>query len=54
MAIIKAIKSGASIKRIIDYVTRKDGLANFMMDGIDCNPHTASYEMLYTREKFSK
>ena len=42
MAIIKAIKSGASIKRIIDYVTRKDGLANFMMDGIDCNPHTAS------------
>lgn len=54
MAIIKAIKSGASIKRIIDYVTRKDGLANFMMDGIDCNPHTASYEMLYTRDKFSK
>ena len=54
MAIIKAIKSGASIKRVIDYVTRKDGLDNFMMDGIDCNPHTASYEMLYTRDKFSK
>ena len=54
MAIVKAIKSGASIKRIIDYVTRKDGLQNFMMDGIDCNPHTASFEMLYTRDKFSK
>ena len=24
------------------------------MDGIDCNPHTASFEMLYTRDKFSK
>ena len=54
MAILKAIKSGASLKRIIDYVTRKDTLDFSYMDGIECNPQTALYEMFYTRDKFSK
>ncbi|MBQ3112796.1 MAG: relaxase/mobilization nuclease domain-containing protein [Phascolarctobacterium sp.] len=54
MAIVKAIKSGASIKRIINYVTRNNDLENLLMDGVDCNPSTASQEMLYTRDKFSK
>lgn len=54
MAIIKAIKSGASLKKIIDYVTRKDTLESSYMDGLECNPLTASNEMLYVRDKFFK
>lgn len=54
MAIVKAIRSGASLKRTIDYVSRHDTLDNYLMDGIDCNPHTASFEMLLARDKFNK
>lgn len=54
MAIIKAVRSGASLKRTIDYVSRQNKLDNFLMDGIDCNAQTASLEMLYIRDKFGK
>ena len=54
MAIIKAVRSGASLKRTIDYVSRQNKLDNFLMDGIDCNAQTASFEMLYIRDKFDK
>lgn len=54
MAIVKAIRSGASLKRTVDYVSRHDTLENSLMDGVDCNPHTASLEMLLIRDKFSK
>lgn len=54
MAIVKAIRSGASLKRTVDYVSRHDTLENYLMDGVDCNPHTASLEMLLVRDKFRK
>ena len=54
MAIVKAIRSGASLKRTVDYVSRHDTLENYLMDGVDCNPHTAGLEMLLVRDKFDK
>lgn len=50
MAIIKAVNSGASLKRAIDYISRDQSLPFSCMDGINCNAGTAFLEMCATKD----
>lgn len=54
MAIIKAAHSGASLKRIIDYVTQPQKTEEHLMAGIDCDPQNAYDDMMLTKELFHK
>jgi len=54
MAIIKAAQSGASLKRIINYVTQSKKTDEHLMAGIDCDPQNAYDDMLLTKELFHK
>lgn len=52
MAIIKAVNSGASLKRAIDYISRDKSLPFDCMDGINCNAYTAFLEMSATKDLY--
>lgn len=52
MAIIKAVNSGASLKRAIDYISRDKSLPYDCMDGINCNAYTAFLEMCTTKDMY--
>lgn len=52
MAIIKAVNSGASLKRAIDYISRAKSLPFDCMDGINCNAYTAFLEMSATKDMY--
>lgn len=54
MAIIKAAQSGASLKRIINYVTQPKKTEEHLMAGIDCDPQNAYDDMMLTKELFHK
>lgn len=54
MAIIKAAQSGASLKRIINYVTQPKKTEAHLMAGIDCDPQNAYDDMMLTKELFHK
>lgn len=54
MAIIKAAQSGASLKRIINYVTQQKKTEEHLMAGIDCDPQNAYDDMMLTKELFHK
>lgn len=54
MAIIKAAQSGASLKRIINYVTQPKKTEEHLMAGIDCDPQNAYDDMVLTKELFHK
>ena len=54
MAIIKAAQSGASLKRIINYVTQPKKTEEHLMAGVDCDPQNAYDDMMLTKELFHK
>ena len=54
MAIIKAAQSGASLKRIINYVTQPKKTEEHLLAGIDCDPQNAYDDMMLTKELFHK
>lgn len=54
MAIIKAAQSGASLKRIINYVTQPKKTEEHLMAGIDCDPQNTYDDMMLTKELFHK
>jgi len=54
MAIIKAVSSGASIGRAVNYITEGEKTANKLISGKDCNPATAIEEIKATKEIWGK
>ena len=54
MAIIKAAQSGASLKRIINYVTQPKKTEEHLIASIDCDPQNAYDDMMLTKELFHK
>lgn len=54
MAIIKAAQSGASLKRIVNYVTQSKKTEDHLIAGIDCDPQNAYDDMMLTKELFHK
>jgi len=55
MAIIKAVKSGASVAKSVNYVTdEKKTDKEKLVSGKDCSPETAIDEMKATKEMFHK
>ena len=54
MAIIKAAQSGASLRRIINYVTQPKKTEEHLIAGVDCDPQNAYDDMMLTKELFHK
>lgn len=54
MAIIKVVSRGASLKHIIEYVTRSTKTDEHLVTGIDCDSHNAYDDMMLTKEVFGK
>lgn len=54
MAVIEAISSKASIKRIINYVTQDKKTTSDLITGKDCMAESCLEEMLYTKNLYNK
>ncbi|MBQ3415698.1 MAG: relaxase/mobilization nuclease domain-containing protein [Clostridia bacterium] len=54
MAVIEAISSKASIKRIINYVTQDKKTTEDLITGKDCMAESCLEEMLYTKNLYNK
>lgn len=54
MATIKAVSSGASIGRALDYVTQGEKTEAKLMTGFDCSPEMVKHEMQTTKELWGK
>ena len=54
MAIIKAARNGASLKRIIDYVTKDEKTNERLIAGINCDTKNAYDDMMLTKELYNK
>ena len=54
MAIIKAVRSGASLGRAIKYVTNITKTETTLMSGMDCRPTSAIDEMKVTKALWGK
>ena len=54
MAVIEAISSKASIKRIINYVTQYKKTTSDLITGKDCMAESCLEEMLYTKNLYNK
>lgn len=54
MATIKAVSSGASIGRALDYVTQGEKTEAKLMTGLDCTPEMVKQEMQTTKELWGK
>jgi hypothetical protein len=54
MAIIKAVRSGASIGRAVNYVTDQAKTEPYLISGIGCRPSTAIEEMNATKALYGK
>lgn len=50
MAIIKAINSKSELKRIIEYITRKNKINKNIISGKDCNVNIVLDEMIVTKK----
>lgn len=54
MAVIKAAHSGASLKRIINYVTQAKKTEEHLLAGINCDPQNAYDDMMLVKEIYGK
>lgn len=54
MAVIKAVHSGASLKRIINYVTQEKKTEEHLLAGINCDPQNAYDDMMLVKEIYGK
>ena len=54
MAIIKAAQSGASLRRIIHYVTQEKKTEEPLLAGIHCDPQNAYDDMMLIKTLFRK
>lgn len=54
MAVIKAAHSGASLKRIINYVTQEKKAEEHLLAGINCDPQNAYDDMMLVKEIYGK
>lgn len=54
MAIIKAARPGGSLKRLIQYVTRREKTDERLLAGVQCDPQNAYDDMMITKEMFHK